>query len=79
MPIATLRFKLPDETEEHKTALNGARFWSILFELQNSFLRSKLKYDEEGVHPTKAAIRREAFEEVQAWLIEATKDEGVEI
>jgi len=44
MPRMTLAFKLPEEAEEMKLAMNGARLEYNMDEFDN-FLRSKIKYE----------------------------------
>lgn len=44
--IATLKFKLPEDKDEHRMALAGADAHIVLYEL-DTFLRGKLKYTEE--------------------------------
>lgn len=41
---ATLVFSLPEESEEHKHALNGGRYRAIIDEVYN-FLRKECKYN----------------------------------
>ena len=43
---ASLHFKLPEEEEDHLTALKATQFKSTLREL-DEFLRQKIKYTEE--------------------------------
>jgi len=42
---ATLKFDLLEERDEFETAVNGWKYRSVLWDLDN-FLRSKLKYEE---------------------------------
>lgn len=42
---ATLTFNLPEETEEHQTALNGGTYRSALWNI-SQVLRSERKYGE---------------------------------
>lgn len=42
---AMLRFTLPEESEEHQTALDGWRWRAVVEELDNH-LRNKLKYED---------------------------------
>jgi hypothetical protein len=45
MSVATLTFTLPDERDEHYTAINAGRYRSVIYEMQ-MYLRNKLKYEE---------------------------------
>lgn len=40
---ATLEFSLPEETEEHDAAVNGARWASAMWDL-DQWLRAEVKY-----------------------------------
>jgi len=62
MPIATLRFTLPDEDDEHRHALHGATYAAILLDLDN-YLRGRLKY-EEGL----PEVACEALQATRDWL-----------
>jgi len=42
---ATLKFDLPEERDDFEIAVNGWKYRSVLWDLDN-FLRSKLKYEE---------------------------------
>ena len=43
MPKVKLEFNLPDEASEHKAAMNGAKYASIIYDWTN-YLREKVKY-----------------------------------
>jgi hypothetical protein len=45
---AILKFNLPDDQDDFDTAVNGAKWWLAMYEL-NQYLRSKIKYSEEGM------------------------------
>lgn len=45
MPKYTLTFDLPEESEEHKHAINGQKYYCILQEISNE-IRQKLKHGE---------------------------------
>jgi hypothetical protein len=45
MPKATLTFKLPEEDSEHRLAINGHKYYSILWEF-DQWLRSEMKYQD---------------------------------
>jgi len=51
MPVAILKFKLPEEESEHVTALRAGEFLSALCEIDNR-LRNELKH---GGHDEKTA------------------------
>lgn len=55
MPKATLSFKLPEEREEHKQALNGPAYASALEEMR-SYFRNRLKYEEAMPHDARTAL-----------------------
>lgn len=42
---ATLQFNLPEETEEFQFAINGTKWHSVLWELDQD-LRAKIKHDD---------------------------------
>ena len=44
MPIATLKFKLPEEKDEYTLAISGLSLWSVLWSIKEE-LRSKRKYN----------------------------------
>lgn len=72
---ATLTFDLSTEDgrAEHADALNGSRFKSILWELDNH-LRSVVKYDDK-----RSQKEIEVYEEVRAKLWELLNEEGLDI
>jgi hypothetical protein len=43
MPIATLKFKLPDEESEFRSAVNGASWQLVAWNL-DQYLRGQIKY-----------------------------------
>lgn len=45
MPIAILKFNLPDERADHKIALNGSKYYCQLVEIEDT-IRAQLKYNE---------------------------------
>lgn len=64
---AILKFKLPEEAEEHKNALNGVDYKIALDEMDN-YLRGQIKYGEldEGI--------RAALQEARDHLCSLTLD-----
>ena len=68
---ATLEFTLPEEDTEHRTALNGARYLGIIYDVR-SWLRSALKYND-----TLSKDTRRAYEQVQKLIMEAVDGAGV--
>jgi len=57
MPIANLRFKLPEEENEFNLAQRGSRYYGILFDIGN-VLRDVRKYDK------KPAVAIKEIEEI---------------
>jgi hypothetical protein len=56
---AILKFNLPEETEEHLTALNGGKYKCILSDMDN-WLRAKYKYEDQEtvtVEESRAKLR----------------------
>jgi uncharacterized protein HemX len=69
---ATLSFKLPEESEEHQTCLNGGVYKSALQELDN-WLRAKLKYENLTDETSKA------FQDTRDQLHELLKEEDISL
>lgn len=67
---ATLEFNLPEDSDDHYTAINAAKYRLALYELDN-WLRSKLKYEE--LSGEALAI----YEEVRQYL--RTASDGLEL
>ncbi len=42
----TMEFNLPDEAEEFKTALNGSKYYSALWNIMHEILRKRVKQGE---------------------------------
>ena len=66
---AILEFNLPEEQEEHRTALNGGKYYSVIWEL-GAYLRSLYKYenvDEKFKTPSELLdeIRKRYYEELE--------------
>ncbi len=52
---ALLVYKLPEEQEEYETAMNGGKYSSILWDIQN-YARSLRKYDERTSLPKEEVV-----------------------
>lgn len=67
---ALLRFDLPEELEEHQTALDGWK-WKAAVEEMGEYLRSKLKYEDLSDEQDAAfdAAREELFRILNHWDI----------
>ena len=61
---ATLEFNLPDDQDEFVLATNGLKFWSVLWELDQS-LRSKTKYAPDSLPQDKYDAYQEIREELR--------------
>jgi len=51
---ATLTFTLPEEDSEHRLAINGHKYYSILWEF-DQWLRGEMKYQDHETVGTEAA------------------------
>ena len=69
MPIAEIKFQLPEEQEEHYDAINGSRYRAALQDFDN-WLRSMIKYEDKFEIKT---------QEVRDRLREEVKGHGVEL
>lgn len=57
--IAKLEFTLPEEDHEFQTAVDGFRWKSVVWEM-NEWLRQKIKYeDRNDLEPVRTALREE--------------------
>lgn len=72
MPKATLSFKLPEESNEHKLALDGAKYLYVLQDIDR-WLRSQVKHNGEL-----SEDKRMMLQEVRDLLRAACLEEGVE-
>lgn len=70
MPQATLTFTLPDERDEHETAVHAGALRSVI-EAHREWLRSQLKYHELS-EPARAKL-----DEARAALWTEIEDAGV--
>ncbi len=64
---ATLCFELPQEQEEHRLALDGGAWKSVVHNIDD-WLRSQAKYGEKP--PSMSEIRREFYEIIAAAGVE---------
>ena len=60
---AILEFNLPEETDEHSYAINGAAY-RIVIEAVLEHIRRRLKYEDQTVE------RQQVYEELRAVIIE---------
>ena len=67
MPRAILEFKLPEETEDHEVAVNGGKWKSLAWNL-DQWLREQIKYSE-----------KDEFQPVRDKLHELAQDQGLTI
>lgn len=61
---AIIEYNLPDEESEYRTAMNGQRYQTSLWEI-DQFLRSKIKYDDnltQDQHDTYQLVREKVRE-----------------
>ena len=63
---ATLTFKLPEEADEHRDAVNGSKWKLAMWDL-DQLLRDKLKYEILTEETSKAFefVRKELFETLE--------------
>ena len=66
---ATLEFNLPDDQDDFVLATNGLKFWSVLWELDQS-LRSKTKYAPDNLPQDKYDAYQEIRDELRELMIE---------
>lgn len=71
MPKVTLTFKMPEEEQEMRTALEGGKYYSVLWEL-DQFCRSRVKYDENVPEEGK-----EAYEAVRGKMNSLMAENGL--
>ena len=67
MPTATLRFTLPEEDNEHRKAINGSRFASVLWNVDQE-CRGWIKYGHkfDDVNAALDAVRTAIREELDS-------------
>ena len=72
MAKAILEFNLPEDNQEFLLATSGTKFWSVLWELDQS-LRSKTKYAPDDLPQEKY----DAYQEVRDKLRELMSDNNI--
>ena len=71
---ATLKFKLPQDYEEYRMAVDGSTIHHVLYAL-NQWLRGKIKYPEDDVSEDKY----NAYQEVRDKINELTIENNIEL
>ena len=71
---ATLKFKLPQDYEEYRMAVDASAYHHILFSV-DQWLRGKIKYPEDDV----SEDTYNAYQEVRDKINELTIDNNVEL
>ena len=66
---ATLEFNLPDDQDDFVLATSGLKFWSVLWELDQS-LRSKTKYAPDNLPQDKYDAYQEIRDELRDLMME---------
>lgn len=69
---ATISFQLPEQSEEHRLAVNGSAYHAVLYKLE-MWLRDRI-FDG-TTHP----IRKDEAELVRDWLYELLAEENVRL
>jgi hypothetical protein len=69
---AILEFNLPEDNQEFELATKGLKFWSVLWELDQS-LRAKTKYAPDSLPQDKY----DAYEEIRNELRELMSDNNI--
>jgi hypothetical protein len=69
---AILEFNLPDDQQDFDLAISGMKFWSVLWELDQS-LRSKTKYASDDLPQDKY----DAYQEIRDELRELMSDNNL--
>ena len=69
---ATLEFNLPEDQQEFELATKGLKFWSVLWELDQS-LRAKTKYAPDSLPQDKY----DAYQEIRDELRELMSDNNL--
>jgi hypothetical protein len=65
-----LEFQIPDESDEHYTAINAGRYRSVVYEM-DMYLRNKLKYSE------LSETEQRVYEELREFIV--AELDGVEV
>jgi hypothetical protein len=71
---ATLKFKLPQDYEEYRMAVDGSTIHHVLYAL-NQWLRGKIKYPEDDV----SEDTYNAYQEVRNKINELTIENNIEL
>ena len=71
---ATLKFKLPQDYEEYRMAVDGSTIHHVLYSL-NQWLRLKIKHPEDDVSEEKY----NAYQEVRDKINELTIENNIEL
>jgi len=71
---ATLKFKLPQDYEEYRMAVDGSTIHHVLYAL-NQWLRGKIKYPEDDV----SEDTYNAYQEVRDKINELTIENNIEL
>ena len=66
---AILEFNLPDDNQEFELATKGLKFWSVLWELDQS-LRTKTKYASDDLPKDKYDAYQEIRDELRELMID---------
>lgn len=66
---ATLEFNLPEDQQDFELATKGLKFWSVLWELDQS-LRSKTKYAPDSLSQDKYDAYQEIRDELRELMID---------
>ena len=75
MPVATLRFRLPEEAPEYRAAIEGGEYRNAVWELDKS-LRDVTKYGTRDMPEPTTPV--EAAERVRQWLRDALIGRGLD-
>ena len=71
---ATLKFKLPQDYEEYRMAVDGSTIHHVLYAL-NQWLRGKIKYPEDDV----SEDTYNAYQEIRDKINELTIENNIEL
>jgi hypothetical protein len=69
---AILEFNLPDDQQDFNLAISGMKFWSVLYDLDQS-LRTKTKYAPDSLPQDKY----DAYQEIRNELRELMSDNNI--
>ena len=65
---AILEFNLPDEQQDFDLAISGMKFWSVLYDLDQS-LRTKTKYASDSLPQDKYDAYKEIRDELRELML----------